>query len=128
MELKKRITKEEVIELYKKNYKEKRKLTEKEEESFLQWILIDKLKDEIEEMKPLVMGGYPKFLYRAVTPFYNIIAYTFILVGISLTLISISGFYISSQRTMIGYLLPSILSLFFGIIILLFLRTLKVSK
>lgn len=89
MELKKRITKEEIIELYKKNYKDKGKLTEDEEENFLQWILIDKLKNEIEGMKPFVMGGYPKMIYDSITPYYQWIVVIFVSLGIILSMLSI---------------------------------------
>jgi hypothetical protein len=128
----KTLTLEDVIASYKEQYKdifkENGNFTPEEKEKYLYWMSLQKINKEIEGIKPIVMGGYPKFLYHALTPFYNIIAYTFILVGIALVLVSTSGFFISSQSSMIGYLLPSVLSLFFGIIIILFLRTLKVTK
>jgi len=129
---KKQLTLDDIISLYREQYresfKEKGRLSSDEKERLRYWMALYKIHKDIEGMKPIVMGGYPKFLYHALTPFYNIIAYIFILVGISLVLISTSGFFISSQRAMIGFLLPSILSLVFGIIILLFLRNLKVTK
>ena len=120
---------------YIRSMREKGRLTPEEKENMLHWLSIyqmsnsiSQINKEVQGMKPLVMGGYPKFLYDAVTPYYQVISYVFIFVGILLILISSLGFFIPNLSAMVSYLIPSTLSLIFGIIILMFLRTLDVKK
>ena len=123
------VTLDEAIAKYKKRYrenlKEKGVLTPEEMEKYVYSIAIDKLNKEIRDIKPLVMGGYPKMMYNALTPFYQIIASIFILVGGILLFTSILGFFVPAFIKMTGFILPSTLSIVFGIIIFFFLKTLK---
>lgn len=121
---------EEIIRKYSELYKERKELTSEEEESLNYYIALNltKLNKEVEEiknLKPLVMGGYPKIMYNALTPFYQIMASIFILVGGILLFTSILGFFVPAFIKMTGFILPSTLSLVFGIIIFFFLKTLK---
>ena len=124
------VTLDEVIAKYKERYKEELKekgsLTPEEKEKYICLASIDKLNKEIRDIKPLVMGGYPKMMYNALTPFYQIIASMFLILGILLILLSICGFFITSLSGFIGYLLPSIVSILFGIILMLFLKKVKI--
>ena len=123
------VTLDEIIAKYKEKYKwelkEKGALTPEEKEKYICLASIDKLNKEIREIKPLVMGGYPKMMYNALTPFYQIIASIFILVGGILLFTSILGFFVPAFIKMTGFILPSTLSMVFGIIIFFFLKTLK---
>jgi uncharacterized membrane protein len=126
MEISKKIQKEDIIKYYKRAYEKKKELTEKEKEQLLQWIMFDKFQDEIKGIKPLIMGGFPRLIYDAVTPYYQIIASIFLIIGILLAILSICGLYLTSNRGLIGYMFPSLISILFGTILILFLNKVKV--
>ena len=117
---------------YIRSMREKGRLTPEEKEKMLHWLSIyqmsnsiSQINKEVQDMKPLVMGGYPKMMYNALTPSYQIIASIFILIGIILAGMSISGIFIINNLEMIGYMIPALVSILFGTILFLFLRTVK---
>ena len=121
----KRLTLDNVISHYRESYKEKEKLTPEDKEKLLYWASLDRLHKDIESMKPLVLGGYPKMMYDCITPYYQWIATIFISMGIILTLLSIGGFFIPLLNSWTSYLIPAIVSVIFGIILVYFIRNVK---
>ena len=74
---------------------------------------------DLKKLEPLVMGGLPRTMHRALTPFYQIISVVFIVSGIAIILLS--SFVVKEYIL----LFPAGLALIFGLMILSFLNKLK---
>ena len=116
----KKLSLEEIISSYKDSYDKKDKLTDEELENLISWSVISQLNEEIEDIKPLVMGGFPRLIYDAITPYYQIIASIFLIIGTLLMILSVVGLYITSNSSLVGYMFPALISTLFGVILVFF--------
>ena len=119
---------EEEISNYQKLYNAKEHLSSEEKERLSLWMTLDNLQKkgkEIDDLKPLILGGYPKYMYDTITPYYQIVTKIFLILGLFLLIISISGFFISSFQQWIGYYIPGTISILFSFVLHYFIAKVK---
>ena len=133
MKQRKEVDIEELLKFYKLYNKRKLEKTELEKDSSDKWKALEFLDKKIkkvdeqynkdlESLKILVQGGYPRIMYDALTPFYQIISYVFLGFGIILLLFALSNIEYSL------FYIPSLISIFSGMMIILVLKKLKNYK
>ena len=121
----KALTYDDMLSHYRELYIEKGRLTLEERERALYWLSLKRLNKEIEDMKPFVMGGYPKMMHDCITPYYQWIATIFVFMGIILTILSIGGLFAPLLNSWVNYFIPAVVSILFGLILFFFIRNVK---